>query len=44
MSVEQLQAAILAKMEANGSVTDRMRREVADNIWHDSLVAWAKSF
>ena len=44
MSVEQLQAVILSKMEKNGCVTDRMRREVTDNIWHDSLVSWAKSF
>ena len=44
MSVEQLQAVILSKMEKNGNVTDRMRREVSENIWHDSLVNWAKSF
>jgi hypothetical protein len=44
MSIEQLQAVILAKMERNGNVTDRMRREVKENIWHDSLVNWAKSF
>ena len=44
MSVEQLQTVILAKMEKNGNVTERMRRDVADNIWHDSLVNWAKSF
>ena len=44
MSVEQLQAVILAKMEKNGNVTERMRRDVTENIWHDSLVTWAKSF
>lgn len=44
MSVEQLQAAILAKMEKNGNVTEKMRREVLENIWHDSLVNWVKSF
>ena len=44
MSVEQLQAVILGKMERNGNVTERMRRDVAENIWHDSLVNWAKSF
>ena len=44
MSVEQLQAVILKKMERNGNVTNRMRREVKENIWHDSLVNWAKSF
>ena len=44
MVVEQLQAVILAKMERNGNVTEKMRREVKENIWHDSLVNWAKSF
>lgn len=44
MTVEQLQAVILAKMAKNGPVTERMRRDVTDNIWHDSLVSWAKSF
>ena len=44
MTVEQLQAVILSKMTKNGPVTDRMRRDVTDNIWHDSLVNWARSF
>ena len=44
MSVEQLQALILQKMAKNGPVTDRMRRDVEENIWHDSLVNWANSF
>jgi hypothetical protein len=44
MTVEQLQASILAKMAANGPVSDRMRKDVTDNIWHDSLVNWVKSF
>ena len=44
MSVEKLQAVILSKMEKNGNVTERMRREVMENIWHDSLVNWANSF
>lgn len=44
MEVEQLQALILAKMAKNGPVTDQMRRDVANNIWHDSLVNWARSF
>lgn len=44
MSVEQLQAVILAKMEKNGCVTERMRRDVTENVWHDSLVNWAKGF
>ena len=44
MSVEQLQATILAKMAANGPVSDQMRRDVTANVWKDSLVMWAKSF
>ena len=44
MSVEQLQAVILAKMAKNGPVTERMRRDVIENIWHNSLVNWANSF
>ncbi|MBQ6258298.1 MAG: alpha-amylase [Lachnospiraceae bacterium] len=44
MSVEQLQEVILGKMAKNGPVTDRMRRDVLENVWHDSLVKWAESF
>ena len=44
MTVEQLQAVILDKMAKNGPVTDRMRREVMENVWQDSLVNWARSF
>ena len=44
MTVEQLQAVILAKMASNGPVNDQMRRDVTNNIWHDSLVNWVKSF
>ena len=39
-----LQEAILAIMEKNGSVTDQMRRDVMDNVYHDSLITWIKSF
>lgn len=39
-----LQEAILAIMEKNGPVTDQMRRDVANNVYHDSLVNWVKSF
>jgi glycosidase len=39
-----LQEAILAIMEKNGNVTDQMRRDVADNVYHDSLINWIKSF
>ena len=44
MTVEQLQAVILAKMAKNGPVTARMRQDVVENIWHNSLVNWANSF
>ena len=44
MTVEELQAGILAKMANNGPVTDQMKKTVSDNIWHDSLVNWLKSF
>ncbi len=39
-----LQEAILAIMEKNGPVTDRMRKDVTDNVYHDSLINWVKSF
>ena len=44
MTVAELQAAILEKMAGNGPVTDDMKRSVSENIWHDSLVNWVKSF
>ena len=44
MTVEELQQAIIAKMANNGPVTDQMKKTVYDNIWHDSLVNWLKSF
>ena len=39
-----LQQAVLARMEKNGPVTDQMRRDVANNVYHDSLINWIKSF
>ena len=39
-----LQEAILATMEKNGPLTDQMRRDVANNVYHDSLINWIKSF
>lgn len=39
-----LQEAILAIMEKNGNVTEQMRRDVRNNIHHDSLINWVKSF
>ena len=44
MSVAELHAAILTKMANNGPVTDQMQKTVNENIWHDSLVNWLKSF
>ncbi len=44
MTVDQLQAVILSKMAKNGPVTDQMRKDITDNIWHNSLVNWANSF
>ena len=39
-----LQEAILAIMGKNGPITDQMRRDVTDNVYHDSLINWIKSF
>ncbi len=44
MTVEQLQQVIFEKMKKNGPVSERMYKDIADNIWHNSLVNWAKSF
>ncbi len=39
-----LQEAVIARMEKNGPVTDRMRQDVYDNVYHDGLINWVKSF
>ena len=44
MTVPELQAAILSKLRGNGPVDAQMKKTVTDNIWHDSLVNWLKSF
>ena len=44
MTIAQLQQVIYAKMKANGPVTDRMYQDIMENVYHDSLVTWAKSF
>lgn len=44
MTVPELQAAVLAKLAGNGPVDAQMKKTVTDNIWHDSLVNWLKSF
>lgn len=44
MSIEELQNAILAKLSSNGPLTERMRREVAENVYRNSLLNWVRSF
>ena len=44
MDVAELQGYILFRLSQNGPLTDRMRREVAENVYPDSLRSWAKSF
>lgn len=44
MTVEELQQAILNRMAQNGPVTDRMRQDVMENVWHNSLLNWIRSF
>ena len=44
MSVEELQACVLEKLAKNGPVTEQMKRDVANNVYHDSLINWVKSF
>ncbi len=44
MDVAELQSLILYKLSQNGPLTDRMRREVAENVYPDSLRNWARSF
>lgn len=44
MTVTELQNVILGKLASNGPVTDQMKKDVAENIYHDSLVNWTKSF
>lgn len=44
MSVEELQAEVLARLSANGPLTDRMKQEVRENVYRDSLLNWVKSF
>ena len=44
MTVEELQAAILERMAKNGPVTEQMKKDVTENVWHNSLVTWIRSF
>lgn len=44
MTVEELQQAILERMSRNGPVTEQMKKDVYDNVYHNSLVTWINSF
>ena len=44
MTIEELQASIIAKMAKNGPVTDEMRRTVEVNNHQGSLLNWVRSF
>ena len=44
MTIEELQEAILEKMRKNGPVTDYMLKTVRENVYHNSLINWVKSF
>ncbi len=44
MTIEELQAAIIERMAKNGPVTEQMKKDVFENVWHESLVNWVKSF
>jgi len=44
MTVEELQQGILEKMSRNGPVTEQMKKDVFENVYHNSLVTWIKSF
>lgn len=44
MTIEELQEAILERMRRNGPITDQMLKDVRENVYHNSLVTWVKSF
>lgn len=44
MTIEELQHCIFEKMRNNGPVTPEMKKTITDNIYHDSLINWVKSF
>lgn len=44
MTIEELQEAILERMAKNGPVTEQMKKDVRENIYHNSLVNWIRSF
>lgn len=44
MTVEELQQKVLECMAKNGPVTEDMKRTVRENVYHNSLVTWVRSF
>lgn len=44
MTIKELQEAILERMRRNGPVTEQMKKDVMENVYHNSLVTWIKSF
>ena len=44
MTVEELQKKVLECMAKNGPVTEDMKRTVKENVYHNSLVTWVRSF
>ncbi len=44
MTIEELQHCIYEKMRNNGPVTPEMKKTITDNVYHDSLINWVKSF
>ena len=44
MTIEELQEAIFERMSRNGPVTERMKKDIYENVYHNSLVTWIKSF
>lgn len=44
MSIEELQEVILGKLRNNGPLTDQMKKDVAENVYRDSLMNWVRSF
>ena len=44
MTIEELQCGILAKMAKNGPITEQMRKDIEENVYHNSLLNWIKSF
>lgn len=44
MSIEELQEAIMERMRRNGPLTEQMIKDVRENVYHNSLLNWIRSF